>query len=31
VPGGAQGMIVKAPDGKTYSLTLRPLLPGESE
>ena len=31
VPGGAQGMIVKAPGGKTYSLTLRPLLPGESE
>ena len=31
VPGGAQGMVVKAPDGKTYSLTLRPLLPGESE
>jgi len=24
-------MIVKAPDGKTYSLTVRPLLPDESE
>lgn len=31
VAGGAQGLVLKAPDGKTYSLTLRPLLPGESE
>jgi len=30
-PGGAQGVIVKAPNGKTYSVILRPLLPGESE
>jgi hypothetical protein len=29
--GGAQGLVVKTPEGKTYSLTLRPLLPGESE
>jgi hypothetical protein len=29
--GGAQGVIVKAPTGKTYSVILRPLLPDESE
>jgi hypothetical protein len=31
VGGGAQGLIVKSPDGKTYSLTLRPLLPDETQ
>jgi hypothetical protein len=31
IGGGAQALVVKSPDGKTYSLTLRPLLPGESE
>src|SRR5262245_6301412 len=31
VGGGAQGVVVKSPDGKTYSLTIRPLLPDESE
>ena len=31
ISGGAQGLIVKSPDGKTYSLTIRPLLPDESE
>lgn len=31
IAGGAQGLVVKAPNGKTYSLTLRPLLPGETE
>jgi hypothetical protein len=31
VGGGAQGLIVKSLDGKTYSLTLRPLLPDETE
>ena len=29
--GGVQGIFVKGTDGKTYSLTLRPLLPGETE
>ena len=29
--GGAQGLVIKSPDGKTYSLTLRPLLLDESE
>jgi len=27
--GGAQGFILKGPDGKTYEFFLRPLLPGE--
>lgn len=31
VPGGMQGLILKAPDGKTYSFVLRPLLPNETE
>jgi hypothetical protein len=31
VGGGAQGIAIKSPDGKTYSLTIRPLLPDESE
>jgi hypothetical protein len=31
VSGGAQGLIVKSPEGKTYSLIVRPLLPDESE
>jgi hypothetical protein len=31
VAGGAQGLIVKSPEGKTYSVTLRPLLPDETE
>ena len=29
--GGVQGIFLKAPNGATYSLTLRPLLPGEKE
>ncbi len=28
--GGAQGIYLNGPDGKQYSLALRPLLPGES-
>lgn len=31
IPGGVQGALLAAPDGKTYSLVLRPLLPGEPE
>jgi hypothetical protein len=31
IPGGAQGVVLAGPDGKTYSLILRPLLPHESE
>jgi hypothetical protein len=31
ISGGAQGLVVKSPDGPTYSLTLRPLLPDETE
>lgn len=31
VSGGAQGIIVTAPGGKTYTLVLRPLLPNETE
>jgi hypothetical protein len=30
VSGGAQGLIVKAPNDKTYTVILRPLLPDES-
>jgi hypothetical protein len=30
VPGGV-GVLVKGPDGKTYSLVVRPLLPNETE
>jgi hypothetical protein len=30
VLGGAQGMIVEGPDGKTYAVVLRPLLPDET-
>jgi len=30
-PGGIQGLILKGPDGKIYSLILRPLLPSETE
>lgn len=29
--GGLQNVILKAPDGKTYGLTVRPLLPDEKE
>ncbi len=29
--GGFQNMILKAPDGTTYTFSLRPLLPGETE
>jgi hypothetical protein len=30
--GGLQGVSIKSPDGKkTYSLTIRPLLPDEKE
>jgi hypothetical protein len=29
--GGAQGIYLNGPDGKQYSLSLRPLLPGDSE
>ena len=28
--GGASGMIVEGPDGKSYTVILRPLLPEES-
>jgi hypothetical protein len=28
--GGAQGLTLKGPDGKTYSVAIRPLLPNES-
>jgi hypothetical protein len=31
VPGGMQGLVLKGPDGKTYSFVLRPLLPNETE
>jgi hypothetical protein len=31
VSGGAQGLIVRAPDEKTYTVVLRPLLPDETE
>jgi hypothetical protein len=31
VVGGLQGVVLKAPDGKTYSLILRPLLADEKE
>jgi len=31
VSGGAQGIVLKAPDGKLYSFILRPLLPEETE
>jgi hypothetical protein len=30
-PGGAQGIVLTGPDGKTYSLVLRPLLPSETD
>jgi hypothetical protein len=29
--GGFQGAILTGPDGKTYTFSLRPLLPDESE
>ena len=29
--GGLQNVVLKAPDGKTYGLTIRPLLPDETE
>jgi hypothetical protein len=31
LPGGAQGVTLTGPDGKIYSLILRPLLPHETE
>jgi hypothetical protein len=31
VAGGLQGVVLKGPDGKIYSLTVRPLLPDEKE
>lgn len=31
VPGGAQGMLLKGPDGKVYSFILRPLLADEKD
>ena len=31
LPGGVQGVTLTGPDGKIYSLTLRPLLPHETE
>lgn len=31
VPGGAQGLFLSGPDGKTYSFILRPLLADEKE
>jgi hypothetical protein len=30
ITGGVQGVVLDAPDGKTYSFVLRPLLPEES-
>jgi hypothetical protein len=31
IPGGVQGLAIKAPDGKLYGLVLRPLLADEKE
>ncbi len=31
IPGGVQGVILAAPDGKTYALVMRPLLPSETD
>lgn len=30
IPGGAQGLAIAGPDGKTYTLVIRPLLPDET-